>query len=86
MGVFFHKSRITDNQSAEQTGAVGGCKSKSIFRVGKNSYGLSSSGNSLFSSSGKLVGLSMMCYTSGKEKRTCLGDFQLSGLIGKLLY
>ena len=33
-----------------------------------------------------LVGLQMMCYTSGKEKRTCLGDFQLSGLIGKLLY
>jgi hypothetical protein len=32
------------------------------------------------------VGLSMMCYTLGKEKRTCLGDFQLSGLIGKLLY
>ena len=32
------------------------------------------------------VGLSMMCYTFGKEKRTCLGDFQLSGLIGKLLY
>ena len=24
MGVFFHKSRITDNQSAEQTGTVGG--------------------------------------------------------------
>lgn len=34
----------------------------------------------------KRVGLSMMCYTLGKEKRTCLGDFQLSGLIGKLLY
>ena len=32
------------------------------------------------------VGLSMMCYTFGKEKRMCLGDFQLSGLIGKLLY
>ena len=34
----------------------------------------------------KHVGLQMMCYTFGKEKRTCLGDFQLSGLIGKLLY
>ena len=32
------------------------------------------------------VGLSMMCYTFGKEKRMCLGDFQLSGLMGKLLY
>ena len=32
------------------------------------------------------VGLSTMCYTLGKEKRTCLGDFQLRGLIGKLLY
>lgn len=32
------------------------------------------------------VGLSMMSYTFGKEKRTCLGDFQLSGLMGKLLY
>lgn len=32
------------------------------------------------------VGLSMMRYTFGKEKRTCLGDFQLRGLIGKLLY
>ena len=32
------------------------------------------------------VGLSMMCYTLGKEKRTFLGDFQLRGLIGKLLY
>ena len=32
------------------------------------------------------VGLSMMCYTLGKEKRMCLGDFQLSGLMGKLLY
>ena len=29
------------------------------------------------------VGLSMMCYTLGKEERTCLGDFQLSGLMGK---
>ena len=32
------------------------------------------------------VGLSMMCYTVGKEKRTALGDFQLSGRMGKLLY
>ena len=32
------------------------------------------------------VGLSMMCYTMGKEKRTALGDFQLSGRMGKLLY
>ena len=32
------------------------------------------------------VGLSMMCYTMGKEKRTALGDFQLSGRLGKLLY
>ena len=31
------------------------------------------------------VGLSMMCYTFGKEKRMCLGDCQLSGLMGKLL-
>ncbi len=31
------------------------------------------------------VGLSMMCYTLGKEKRMVLGDFQLSGRIGKLL-
>ncbi len=31
------------------------------------------------------VGLSMMCYTLGKEKRTVLGDFQLRGRIGKLL-
>ena len=35
---------------------------------------------------GESVGLSMMCYTLGKEKRMCFGDFQLSGLIGKLLY
>ena len=33
-----------------------------------------------------IVGLSMMCYTMGKEKRTALGDFQLSGRMGKLLY
>ena len=33
-----------------------------------------------------LVGLSMMCYTFGKEKRMCFGDIQLSGLMGKLLY
>ena len=32
------------------------------------------------------VGLSMMCYTLGKANRTSLGDFQLSGLMGKLLY
>ena len=32
------------------------------------------------------VGLSMMCYTVGKEKRTALGDFQLRGRMGKLLY
>ena len=33
-----------------------------------------------------IVGLSMMCYTMGKEKRTALGDFQLSVRMGKLLY
>ena len=32
------------------------------------------------------VGLSMMCYTFGKEERTAKGDIQLSGRIGKLLY
>ena len=32
------------------------------------------------------VGLSMMCYRFGKEKRTCFGERQLRGLIGKLLY
>ena len=41
-----------------------------------------------FCGSGKLcgVGLSMMCYTFGKEKRIVFGDLQLRGLIGKLLY
>ena len=29
------------------------------------------------------VGLSMMCYTVAKSERTCLGDLQLSGLMGK---
>ena len=29
------------------------------------------------------VGLSMMCYTFGKADNTCLGDRQLSGLMGK---
>ena len=33
----------------------------------------------------KDVGLSMMCYTLGKLDRTCFGDFQLRGRIGKLL-
>ncbi len=32
------------------------------------------------------VGLSMKCYTSGKEKRTCLGERQMRGRIGKSLY
>ena len=32
------------------------------------------------------VGLSMICYTLGKEKRMCFGEFQLSGRMGKLLY
>lgn len=32
------------------------------------------------------VGLSMMCYTGGKEKRTCFGERQLSGRMGKSLY
>ena len=32
------------------------------------------------------VGLSMMCYTSGKAERICLGERQLSGRMGKLLY
>ena len=34
----------------------------------------------------RFVGLSMMCYTLGKEKRTCLGDCQSRGRMGKLLY
>ena len=32
------------------------------------------------------VGLSMMCYTSGKEERTCLGERQSRGRMGKSLY
>ena len=32
------------------------------------------------------VGLSMMCYTLGKAERTCRGERQARGLIGKLLY
>ena len=32
------------------------------------------------------VGLSMMCYTLGKENKTALGDNQLRGRMGKLLY
>ena len=32
------------------------------------------------------VGLSMMCYTFGKVNRTCLGERQLSGRMGKSLY
>lgn len=32
------------------------------------------------------VGLSMMCYRLGKENKTDLGDNQLRGRIGKLLY
>lgn len=31
------------------------------------------------------VGLSMMCYTLGKANKTCLGERQLRGRIGKLL-
>lgn len=31
------------------------------------------------------VGLSMMCYTEGKEKRTCFGECQPNGRMGKLL-
>lgn len=34
----------------------------------------------------KFVGLSMMHYTLEKARRTCLGERQLRGLIGKLLY
>ena len=34
----------------------------------------------------ELVGLSMMCYRLGKENKTDLGDNQLRGRIGKLLY
>ena len=33
-----------------------------------------------------IVGLSMMCYRLGKENKTDLGDNQLRGRIGKLLY
>ena len=33
-----------------------------------------------------VVGLSMMCYTEGKASKVCLGEHQLRGLIGKLLY
>ena len=29
------------------------------------------------------VGLSMKCYRLGKEKRTCLGERQIKGRIGK---
>jgi len=32
------------------------------------------------------VGLSMMCYRLGKARRTCFGERQLRGRIGKLLY
>ena len=32
-----------------------------------------------------IVGLSMMCYTEGKEKRTCFGECQPNGRMGKLL-
>lgn len=32
------------------------------------------------------VGLSMMCYRLGKVNKTCLGECQLRGRIGKLLY
>ena len=32
------------------------------------------------------VGLSMKCYRKGKEFKTCLGERQLRGRIGKLLY
>ena len=34
----------------------------------------------------RAVGLSMMCYTFGKAERTCKGERQARGLIGKLLY
>ena len=33
-----------------------------------------------------IVGLSMMCYTLGKENKTVLGEIQLRGRMGKLLY
>ena len=33
----------------------------------------------------EIVGLSMMCYTLGKANKTCLGERQLRGRIGKLL-
>jgi len=36
-------------------------------------------------SPGFFVGLSMMCYTLGKANKTCLGERQLRGRIGKLL-
>lgn len=32
------------------------------------------------------VGLSMMCYTLGKENKAVLGEIQLRGRMGKLLY
>ncbi len=32
------------------------------------------------------VGLSMMCYKEEKESKTCLGERQLRGRIGKELY
>ena len=34
----------------------------------------------------KYVGLSMMCYRLGKENKTFLGEIQLRGRMGKLLY
>ena len=33
-----------------------------------------------------VVGLSMMCYRLGKVNKTCLGECQFRGRIGKLLY
>ena len=33
----------------------------------------------------KCVGLSMMCYTFGNADKTCLGERQLRGRMGKLL-
>lgn len=32
------------------------------------------------------VGLSMNCYKEGKERKTCIGECQDMGRIGKLLY
>ena len=32
-----------------------------------------------------VVGLSKMCYTLGKENKTCLGERQARGRMGKLL-